>query len=127
MDTVNKQKYNKRELISLLFQGKRKLAVGLIVLLIPATIFAASSFSTYLKQHLFEERNDHLMEVTEKLTMVMDTVVDTSWSLIRSYQNTFLQLPTESTEDVLDALHRCHAFVLKEEQSSLLLAIDQKA
>ena len=57
---------------------------AIVIVLIAYAVVSIGNFYRYLGDQLFEERKTHLIEISEKVSEVVDTVIDASWEKART-------------------------------------------
>lgn len=97
----------------------------LIVCVIAGAVFSTISFYNYLGQQLFEERKTHLIEITEKVSEVVSTVIDASWDRVETCAKIVQAVECQDEAEVLDLLETVTEFI--DSENSIVMAFDQKA
>jgi signal transduction histidine kinase/ActR/RegA family two-component response regulator len=98
--------------------------VAVFVLLIVMAV-STSVYYSGMKDRLFEERQAHLIEFTNKVAQVMDVMVEASWERLDAAEHILGQADeqVESEEELLDLLASLNEFG-GEGSSTLVLAVD---
>lgn len=101
-------------------------AVGAIVfILIACAAVSIVNFYNYLGDQLFEERKAHLIEISEKVSEVVDTVIDSSWDKARSCSRIILRQEFQDETALLESL--AEAADIIDGKETIVMAFDQDA
>lgn len=106
---------------------KKHLAGGCVVTVIALILFLVIFTADYysgLNQQLFEERKLHLIEFTNKVSEVIDGVVDSSWKQLYACRHIVMNCDDLDSVDTLMGLLASTGDFLSEE-NAIVLAIDQ--
>jgi hypothetical protein len=97
--------------------------VAVFVLIVLMAVFT-SVYYAKVKDRLFEERQAHLIEFTNKVAQVMDVTVEASWERLDAAEHILGQADenVRSEEELLDLLASLNEF--GDNSSTLVLAVD---
>ncbi len=118
------QKIIKREL-----KEKQKYWKGSPIVLIFTSIlilvFVSGNYFSFLEIQFFEERESHIVELTEKASEIVDGVIEHSWQQMLACEYTIRTNTINSEQELLEVLVSSSNFI--NEKHTLALAIDENA
>ncbi len=86
-------------------EGKRdKTAEVIIIVLILVMSVTVLGFYQYLHKKSFEERENRIISITERVAQLVNTTVDKTWDMTTICENVFTRYPIEDDEDVLESV-----------------------
>ena len=100
-----------------------RMVEAIIIVLVLMIAVTAIGFQRYINDHIFEERKNRIIGITEKVCQIMNTVIDTSWELTTVCENVFLLRDVETLQQTKDAVDICNALV--EEKKHIVFAFDE--
>lgn len=104
---------------------KRPIAqvVAVALALIIVLVFLVTRYFQYLNMQLFEERKAHLIELTDKVSEVIDSVGASSWNQVYACKHIITHAdPLETTQGLVELLMSTGDFI--DEETSIAVAID---